>query len=217
MPDNADVETEGSVNAFVNPSPGQLPTDRVLLGDLTLLVAHHAVTDVEVTTADGVDVRARRTPALVIGPEETLLEIAHDHWGDGGQVVCLARGDSAPAFDRLVRGLRLGVAPVPFEGLEMSEARLLEWDSTRSWGNVRQATVAELDDAAGGSVADLLAPHGVVDWGTRADVLGDCGRRRNFVAATFSWGSAVPPLCVYVLTRVVPLTRALFDRPEVRP
>ena len=185
------------------------PTERLTVGEVSLVVAHHARGEVEVTKPDGDTVQAVRTPALVTGPTETLLEIAHDHWGDGGLVSCLTRGDSAPDFDRLVHGLRLGVAPSPSLGLDMCEARLLEWDPASRWGNVKQASTTELDDVAAGSALDLLAPCGVVGWGTRSKLFEDVGRRRNFVAATFAWSAAAAPMCVYVLTRVLPILRAL--------
>ena len=193
-----------------------LPTERHEVGAASLLVAHHARREVDVTTPGGDAVRAMRTPAIVTGPGETLLEIAHDHWGNAGQVVCLARGDSAPEFDRLVRGVRLGVAAAPSSGLELCEARLLAWEQEKKWGNVKQASPSELDDLAGGSATDLLAPLGIVDWGTRSDVFQDHGRRRNFVVATFSWGASVPPMSVYVLTRVLPVMRAVVGESEVR-
>ncbi len=81
----------------------------------------------EVQDFSGRTHEAVETPALVAGPDGLLLEIAHRRWDDGGQVVCLSRGDSSPEYDRLVHGVRLGVQ-VRDDGSDCCEVGLLRWD-----------------------------------------------------------------------------------------
>jgi hypothetical protein len=179
-------------------------TERIGIGRVVLLVAHHAQRQVDVEDMVGAPRRAVETPAVVAGPQETLLELAHHRWDDGGQVVCRSRTDSAPAFDRLLHGARLGVRDVG-EGNDACEVGLLHWEAGKGWGNVRKATREQLDDVLEDDVADLLIGCGALDLGTKEEVLFDDGRRRNYLAATFPAGDSVVPLTVYTLTRVLPI------------
>lgn len=181
-----------------------LRAERIEIGPVVLLVAHHARRYVDVEDMGGAPRRAVETPAVVAGPGETLLEIAHRRWDDGGQVVCRSRTDSAPAFDRLLHGVRLGVHDVG-GGTDACEMRLLHWDAAAGWGNVRKATRDQLDEVLDGDVADLLIGAGALDLGTREEVLFDDGRRRSYVVVTFPAGDPVVPLAAYTLTRVLPI------------
>ena len=181
-----------------------LRTERIEIGRVVLLVAHHARRRVDVEDMRGAPRRAVETPAVVAGPQETLLELAHYRWGDGGQVVCRSRTDSAPAFDRLLHGARLGIQDVG-GGTDACEVGLLHWEPARGWGNVHKATREQLDEVLGDDVADLLLGVGALDVGTKADVLFDDGRRRNYIAATFPAHDAVVPLAAYTVTRVLPI------------
>jgi hypothetical protein len=179
-------------------------TERIGIGRVVLLVAHHAQRQIDVEDMLGMPRRAVETPAVVAGPQETLLELAHHRWDDGGQVVCRSRTDSAPAFDRLLHGARLGVQDVG-GGTDACEVRLLHWEPGKGWGNVRKATREQLDHVLEDDVADLLIGCGALDLGTKEEVLFDDGRRRNDLAATFPAGDPVVPLAVYTVTRVLPI------------
>ena len=90
---------------------------------------------------------------------------------------------------------------------ELRQARL-EPARGPEWSNLFKASLEELDEGAGLDVRGFLAAccGGVV--GERADVLGESGPRRRFICATFPDDSKDGPLMAYLLTRVLPLTRA---------
>ncbi len=174
---------------------------------VSLLIAQRAAREVEVPGYGDEDRLAMETPALVAGDADLLLEIAYRRWEDSGQVVCLSRGPSAPDFDRLLHGARLGVRQLD-DAVDFCEVGVLRWDAARHWGNVVRA---DLSDLAGDSTPaqDLLFENGCLALDTRAQVLGDTGRRRNYLTACFPVGDVVVPLLVYTLTRVLPVLKAL--------
>ena len=137
-----------------------------------------------------------------------LLEIAHRRWKDEGQVVVLSRGDSSPAFDRLLHGVRLGIKSLP-DGTDFCEADLLRWDRDAAWGSVSMTTENELGSVVGAEIYPLLVEAGALDLGSRQRVLKDAGNRRNRMCATFPSEDPVTPLVVYVITRVLPIVGSL--------
>ena len=134
----------------------------------------------------------------VTGPDDLRLLVRDTTWDTGERDLAVHdRCDAPQRFDRLVSGSRLTVQP----GLvELRQARM----KPGGWSNLFKADLAELDDGAGTDVATALRDAGATDVGTREEVLGDTGRRRSFVVATFADGREVP-VVAYVLTRVAPV------------
>lgn len=177
---------------------------RLIVGDAVLLFPEHAGRDVDVTDFGGVTHPAREWPAVVIGLGGLLAEIAYQRWEDAGKIVMLSRGDSAPSYDRLMHGERLGIKVLD-DGTEFVEADLLRWDPAKKWGGATMATPDELDATLGASAEALLVEAGGLAFGKRSEVLGDTSKRRNRLCATFPAGEPVGPLAVYVLTRILPI------------
>lgn len=178
---------------------------RLTVGSVTLLTAPGSAREVGVGDFAGKERSAWETPAVVAGPDGLLLEVAHRRWDRGGQVIVLSRGDSAPAYDRLLHGARLGIQTRE-NGTDFCEADVLRWNPATSWGNPGMAKPDELDQLAGQSVHPLLVRAGALDFGPRARVLGDDSKRRNRLCVTFPAEDPVTPLFVYTITRVLPIT-----------
>jgi hypothetical protein len=184
---------------------------RFELGPSVLLVPEHAGREVETATMTG-DTRPGFETAAVVasGGGQALLEVAHHRWDEGGKVVTLSRGESPPAYDRLLHGARLGVQDRG-DGTDMVEAGILAWDKTKGaqgWGNPKQSSLEHLDSLIGGSAAALLVGAGAYDIGTRAAVFGDTSKRRNWLCVLCPAGDPVVPLMTYALTRILPILRA---------
>jgi hypothetical protein len=184
---------------------------RLDIGPLVLLLPDAAGREITVKDFGGEERDALESPALVVGPDDLLLEAAYRRWDDGGMVVLLSRGDSAPAFDRLLHGERLGVN-AQGDGTEFVEADLLRWDHQAHWGGSTMATISELDETMGAPVEAMLVEAGCVGFGTRAQVLSDAGKRRNRLCARFPATEPLGALAVYTLTRILPIARAVSRR-----
>ncbi|MGE3326386.1 MAG: hypothetical protein AB7N61_13390 [Acidimicrobiia bacterium] len=184
---------------------------RFEIGLATLLVPDHGGRELQVTDFGGDTHDAWEMPAVVAAPDGLLMEIAYQRWDGAGAVVALSRGDSAPAYDRLIRGERLSVKARE-DGAEHVVADLLQWDPTEGpngWGSAKKATPEELDSTLGASAETLLFQAGALDFGTRAKVLGDRSNAyKNRLAVVFPGYEPLGPLAVYVLTRVLPIVKA---------
>ncbi|MGY1834373.1 hypothetical protein ACI79P_04605 [Blastococcus sp. SYSU DS0510] len=185
---------------------------KIQVGAATLLVPDHGGRERAVPGIRGGETRdAWEMPAVVAAPGGPLMEIAYQRWDGGGAVVALSRGDSAPAFDRLLHGARLSVMARE-DGAEHVEADLLHWNPSKGlngWGNTKKATPEELDSTLGRSAETLFFEAGALDFGTRAEVLGDKSNgHKNRLAVVFPGYEALGPLAVYVLTRVLPIVKA---------
>jgi hypothetical protein len=181
---------------------------RLGIGPLALLVPEGAGREVGVKDFAGNDHVAWETPAVVVGPQDLLLETAYRRWDDGGMVVLLGRGDSHPAYDRLFHGERLGVKTED-DGTEFVEADLLRWNVEDSWGGSTMATIAEIDETLGGAAEAVLVEAGCLGFGKRAEVLSDTSKRRNRLCARFPATEPLGALAVYTLTRILPIHQAV--------
>jgi hypothetical protein len=183
---------------------------RFEIGPATLLVPDHGGRELQVTDFGGEVHDAWEMPAVVAAPG-LLMEIAYQRWEGAGAVIALSRGDSAPAYDRLLQGERLSVKARE-DGAEHVVADLLQWDPTEGpngWGSAKKATPEELDSTLGGSAETLFFEAGALDFGTRARVLGDRSNAyKNRLAVVFPGYQPLGPLAVYVLTRVLPIVKA---------
>lgn len=184
---------------------------RLTIGPATLLLPDQGGRQRTVTDFRGEPHEGWETPAVVAGGESILLEIAYQRWDHGGAVIALSRGDSAPAFDRLLHGERLSVIP-SWNGTEHVVADLLHWDPAKGgtgWGNCRKATPQQLDSTLGDSAESLFFEAGALDFGTRAELLGDTSNgHKNRLAVVYPERRPLGALTVYVLTRVLPIARS---------
>jgi serine/threonine protein kinase len=145
---------------------------------------------------------------LVRGPSGEVLEILQYRCDDGP--VWVQGGDTFQTdlpLKRLGQGLRLGTM---MNGDRMMiELRIARIDDER-WSNMFKATREELDAAAGVDVAEVLGRFGGDEVGTRADVVGDEGRRRGYMCVVGDPESEYLPVIAHFLTRVLPLGRAVL-------
>ena len=181
----------------------------VEVGPLRLLVPSHGF-DRSVVAADGVQHAAWVTPAVVSGPNETLVEIALSHWVGGGDVGSHSRGESHPYFQRLVQGCRLTLSESA-EGDGTAIVRAAVWDHGREWCNLKMVTLDDLDRLLDDSARELLIGFGVTALGTRAELWGDTSTKKNHLEARFDPDDVLPPLVIYTLTRTLPVFRAVEE------
>jgi serine/threonine protein kinase len=143
---------------------------------------------------------------LVRGPAGETLEILQYRCDDG--TTWVQGGDTFQTelpLKRLGQGLRLSTAVE--DDRMMIELRVARMDDQK-WSNLFKAERAELDAAAGVDIAEVLGPFGATDVGTRADVIGDDGRRKGFMCVVGDPGAEHLPAVAHFLTRVLPLGRA---------
>ncbi|MBC9820517.1 hypothetical protein [Terrabacter sp. MAHUQ-38] len=178
---------------------------RLQIGPAVLMVPDHGGTEVETTDMGG-DAQHALEVAGVVAAGDVLLELTYQRWEDGGQCAVTSRVDSPPEYERLVNRLRMGVRASD-DGTDVCELGIAKWDHKNPFGSMRQATVADLDAALDGSASAFLVEAGALDTGTRAEVLGDQGRRRNYLCARFPAGDPLGPLVAFVITRIVPMLR----------
>lgn len=147
-------------------------------------------------------------PAVVTGPSGFELDLAifMSHEGEG-MVHCPDAAGVPPDYARLAHGARLGVYIESEAAWIIKQLRLLEFSSTTGWGNPKQTNLEELDGILGASTELFLEDLGIEGIGPKHELL---GTRGNDLAARWS-PEAGPevPLALYVLTRVLPIHRAL--------
>ena len=143
-------------------------------------------------------------PCELRTPDGGILELGLTTWEHGDRDVrCFSRLGGPLAYDRLVKGVRLGVA-TKRPGEWDCELGVLSHHTDRP-PTVVKATWADLDFALGASARDRLLVSGATAAGTKEDTIGDTGRRRNYLVMVCPEGQIEPPLTAYVLTRVLPL------------
>src|SRR3954447_1713682 len=112
---------------------------RLEIGPAVLLVPEHAGTDVDTVDMAGVAQRAVEVAGVVAVPGTgVLLEVACQRWDGGGQCMVTSRGDSPPAYDRLVNRLRMSVMTNE-DGTDFCELGVARWDEKNPFGSIRQA------------------------------------------------------------------------------
>ena len=181
------------------------------IGPVTLLVPDQGGRELEVTDFGGETHDAWEMPAVVVAPDGLLMEIAYRRWDGAGAVVALDRGDSPPAYQRLIQGERMAIK-LGDDGTENVVADLLHWkpnEGQYGWGSTKKAAPDELDTMLGSSAESLFFEAGALDFGTRAEVIGDTSNSyKNRLAVVFPGYEPLGPLAVYVLTRVLPIVKA---------
>jgi hypothetical protein len=180
---------------------------RLELGPLVVMVPEHAGREVDATDFSGETHVAQEFPAAVAGPGNVLIELAYRRWDEAGHVVTLSRGDSPPAYDRLVSGVRMGVQDLG-DGRDFCELDKLSWDRQKAWGTMKSAQQIDFDRMLRESAEVVLVEAGAFNFGSREQVLGDESRRRNRLCTTFPAYDPVAPLVAYALTRILPIFAA---------
>ncbi|WKZ81910.1 MAG: NERD domain-containing protein [Acidimicrobiia bacterium] len=181
----------------------------------------------DIPTDSGVIIRRLRekrvtfgwTPARATGISgvETTYEISGGHVlidvvlrrADNGEtwVGASEAYDSHPVLKRLTHGLTIGFHSV---GRGRLLGRLTEaYPKGDRWAGWRKQSVEGLSDLAGVDVDAELKAVGALGIGTRELLIGDTSRERSQSAVVFPYDNYEVPVLAYVLTRVVPLARAV--------
>ena len=143
-------------------------------------------------------------PCEVRTPDGGILEIGLTSWEHGDRDVrSFSRLAGPLAYDRLIKGARLGVA-TKREGEWDCELGILSQHADRH-STVVKAAWPDLDAVLGSSARTLLLSAGARDAGTKEQVLSGTGKRRSYLVMVCDEGLTLPPLVAYTLTRVLPL------------
>ena len=144
-------------------------------------------------------------------PDGGILEVASTHW-DGGDrdVRTITRLAGPLVYDRLLKGLRLGILAAP-EGGYYCELGITEHHQDRQ-PTVVKAEVADLAFMLDSNVREMFESLGATSYGTREFVIGDTSRRRTYLAITFPESAVNVPIAAYVLTRVLPIMKGFGRR-----
>jgi hypothetical protein len=138
----------------------------------------------------------------VTGPGGIAIDLAVIAWESSKEVAALDCYGSPPRIQRLGRGGRIGLhASSDNEWMELRISRLTSPD----WSSEFQTTISEVDSVSRLGMAETLSYLGATGIGTRANVLGEAGRRRNELAVSFPAGDTVVPIAAYCFVRVLPL------------
>ncbi|MEI7560531.1 MAG: NERD domain-containing protein, partial [Actinomycetes bacterium] len=139
----------------------------------------------------------------VEGPDGVVLGVADERFVNGErQIRVHDAADSGPRFDRLERGLRLGVLRHP-DGRQiiLEQARMNDGD----WAKKYKASRDELDAGARVDVFSVLTTLGATKIGTRADLAADKSVHKHKLCAIFPVSAELLPVAAYVMTRVAPI------------
>ena len=158
------------------------------------------------------DVRAIAYAYDVVHPEVELeLRLI---WASEGERWVEARNITSllPMLSRLEGRLRLTIESLP----DNVSLCALRWATPNAdgWSNLTDVSLSELSQAAGVPVITELKRVGAIAVGPRSSVLGDTGRARRRLVATFPEENEPVPLLAYVLTRLAPLVRASPSSPR---
>jgi hypothetical protein len=141
--------------------------------------------------------------AGVTGGGGVAVDVGVITWAGSREVAAIDCHGSPPRIQRLARGARIGIhrASDTEESMELRISRLTSAD----WSSEFQTTLHELEIVTRLDVAARLRELGATALGTRADLLGESGRRRNEVAVLFARGDSVVPIAAYCSVRILPL------------
>ena len=171
---------------------------------------HKEISGVDGRSCSGENTKGTARIFRVTIAEGEYIDLAYMVWDTGDRDV---RAEtvrlSNPALRRLEHGLRLGIDTIPNSNLsvmELRQARIKNRLDPKKWSTCVKATLDDLGEGAGINVERTLRrTPGFVNIGSKQDVLGESGIRREFLCATFQRDAPWPPIVAYVLTRVLPL------------
>jgi hypothetical protein len=148
-------------------------------------------------------------------PDGGLLEIATIYWNSGDRDVrTITRLAGPVAYDRLLKGLRLGIAPAPDGGFFCELG--ITTHHTDKQPTVVRAVTEDLEMTLGQDVGAMFASLGATAYGTREDIMGETNKRRFYLGVTFPESAVDVPVAAYVLTRVMPIMKG-FGRKGAVP
>lgn len=138
-----------------------------------------------------------RTVDLVVG--EVLWE------NRDREVKVLETGKSPEGFQRLGHGLRLGVDRLT-KGQAMCEVRVALLKEG-AWSNMFQTNLVEMRELIGSPLPTFLKKFGATHVGTKADLLGETGTKRNELCVIFDDDDSYVPAVTFFLTRILPISK----------
>ncbi len=170
------------------------------------LTIHDALADVEGSAFTGGTQHGVARPATVSAADGTVLEVGLVTWASGARDIrTFAHYGGPAAYERLVKGVRMGIHPLA-SGLMSCELSILKHHVDRQPTAVK-ASWADFDVVLGADAKALLLESGALEVGTKADVLGQVGRRSDYLVMTFAETLVEPVFVAYVLARVLPIHR----------
>ena len=148
-------------------------------------------------------------------PDGGILEVAATYWDSGDRDVRAVTRLSGPvAYDRLLKGLRLGLSVAP-DGGYFCELGITQHHEDRQ-PTVVKADASDLKLMLGSDVGEMFRALGATAYGSREVVIDDTSRRRSYLGVTFPQTALDVPVAAYVLTRVLPLMKG-FGRKGAVP
>lgn len=120
-----------------------------------------------------------------------------------GQVVCTSRNQSPQVWDDVVQRLRIGIRDAG-EGQWIMDLRSVERPKGSRAGR-KVWTLQEYQSRAGINLQQTLTSLGAIAVDTRATLLNDKGKNRNFAAMLFEPGDSRLPAVAWALTTLAPL------------
>jgi hypothetical protein len=144
--------------------------------------------------------------AGVTGGGGVAVDVAVITWTGSREVAAIDCHGSPPRIQRLAHGGRMGIhlASDKEEWMELRISRL----TSAEWSSEFQTTLRDLEIVTRLDVGVRLGELGATALGTRADVLGESGRRRHELAVVFPRADFAVPVAAYCCVRVLPLLYA---------
>lgn len=148
-------------------------------------------------------------------PDGGILEVAATHWDSGDRDVRAVTRLAGPVtYDRLLKGLRLGIASAPNGGY-FCELGITQHHADRQ-PTVVKADASDLKLMLGSDIGEMFKTLGATAYGTREVIIDDTSRRRGYLGVTFPQAALDVPIAAFVLTRVLPLMKG-FGRTGAVP
>jgi hypothetical protein len=145
----------------------------------------------------------RSTRRRLTGPGGVALDVATIEWDESSEVAAIDCSGSPPRIQRLARGGRIGIRTSSDDErwMELRVSRLVssDWSSEYQTNEEELSTICRLD------IREALIRAGATGLGTRAEILGETGRRKNELAVSFAVGDRLTPIAAYCIVRVLPL------------
>ncbi len=195
------VEVIKHVRVETPVTPESEPEGGIMVGDFRLHGPGEPC-DGTLPGFDGKEVEATLIPWTVYGDGGLCLSIQVAMINEGtatevGQVVCTSRNKSTQVWDDVVQRLRIGIRDAG-EGMWTMELRsAVRPGGGRATRNVW--SLSEFHKKTGLSLESALKSYGAEAVGTRAEILDDTGKNRNFPCVLFAAGDSLAPAAAWVL------------------
>lgn len=160
-------------------------------------------------TVQGVESIAGGLQYLLLTNYDWTMRLAYLHWENGEREMrALDCNSTEHRMHDMCNRLRMSISPVEgrpgFAWMELSQARLIA-DSDPIRVTKKKASEIELLEGAGGISPKLEFERLGAEFGSRAQVLGDENRRRDYSCVAFPADNSVVPAAAFVLARVLPV------------